>query len=140
MLTCSSKQMNSLQRRTLSLIGVMTGLSASISLELQSIRPNHFSTITYLLAALAGAAPIVASMVVLGRYLLRETDEYIRGTVIQSLLWGFGLVIVADTVLGYMMAFNAVDSLHLRILGVFNMEVFLITAGIALRIKLWRDR
>ena len=80
---------------------------------------------------------IVMMMIAIARYLIRETDEYVRNLVIQSILWGFGLVMVADTILGYLIAYQ---SIHLRSFGVFNMDIFVVTAGIALRIQLWRNR
>jgi Na+-transporting NADH:ubiquinone oxidoreductase subunit NqrD len=117
---CKPK-LSPLQRRTMGLLGATLGICSALSVTLNRIEPNHFMTATNLLLALVGAAPIISTMVVLARYLTRETDEYVRTVVVRSLLWGFGLIMVADTVLGYIFAFEAVSSVHLRTLGVFNL-------------------
>ncbi len=136
---CKSK-LSPLQRRTMSLLGATLGICSALSVTLHQIEPNHFMTATNLFLAVVGAAPIIFTMILLGRYLTQETDEYVRALVVRALLWGFGLIMVADTVLGYVFAFEAVSSIHLRTLGVFNLEIFLITAGISLRIQMWRDQ
>lgn len=135
-----SKHLSSLQRSTVAGIAATMAISSSLSLEFHAIPSNHFASITYLVIATLGAVPIIVTMFLIGRYLLRETDEYIRSVVIQSLLWGFGLVVVADTILGYMIAFESVLPIHLRTLGIFNMEIFVIATAVALRIRLWSDR
>src|SRR5271154_3483005 len=108
--------LTALQRRSVSLVGSSLAICVSITLALRSVQPNHFATTTYLLIASIGALPIVMMMIAIARYLIRETDEYVRNLVIQSILWGFGLVMVADTILGYLIAYQ---SIHLRSFGVF---------------------
>jgi hypothetical protein len=87
-----------------------------------------------------GAFPIIMTVVVIAQYLSRETDEYLRGLVVKSILWGFGVLMIVDTLLGYLVAFATMDSIHLRSLGVFNLEVFIVTAAIAFRIRLRSDQ
>jgi hypothetical protein len=79
-------------------------------------------------------------LVVIARYLTGETDEYLRSLVVRSILWGFGVVMIADTIIGYLIAYQAEEAIHLRSLGVLNLELFIITGAIALRVQLWRNR
>jgi|HubBroStandDraft_5_1064220.scaffolds.fasta_scaffold1003479_1 hypothetical protein len=134
------QNLSPLQRRTMSITGSSFGICAALSMSLHQVPLHHFAAVTYGVIALIGATPIIMTIIALGQYLVRETDEYVRSVVVQSLLWGFGLVMILDTVLGYLIAFASMDSIHLRSLGVFNLEIFVITAAIALRIQLWRNR
>jgi hypothetical protein len=134
------RNLSSLQRRTVALIGSSFGICAALSLSLHEVPLHHFAAVTYGVIAIIGATPILMTIVVLARYLTHETDEYLRSVVVRSLLWGFGIAMILDTVLGYLIAFASMDSIHLRSLGVFNLEIFVITAAIALRIQLWRNR
>jgi hypothetical protein len=129
-----------LQRRSVSLVGASMAICASISLALHSVPSNHFLWSTYCVVALIGASPIILTLIVLARYLTGETDEYLRSLVVRSILWGFGLVMVADTVIGYLTAYQTIPSVHLRSLGVLNLELFIVTGAIALRVQLWRNR
>jgi hypothetical protein len=73
---------------------------------------------------------------VIGRYLSRETDEFVRMLATHSLLWALGVTMVADTILGALNQYNFLPGL----LPVLNIELFWITALIALHIQLWRNR
>jgi hypothetical protein len=115
-------------------------ICASLSLALHEVPPNHFLSSTYFAVALIGASPVVLTLVVIARYLAGETDEYLRSLVVRSILWGFGLVMITDTVLGYLIAYQAIPFVYLRSLGVLDLELFIVTAAIALRIQLWRNR
>ena len=134
------RHLSPLQRRTMALIGCSLAICASLSLSLHEIPLHHFAPATYAFVALIGAAPIIVTVVVVARYLQKETDEYLRSVVVQSILWGSGLIMVVDTLLGYLVAFASMPPIHLRSLGVFNLEIFIVTAGIALRIQLWKNR
>jgi small-conductance mechanosensitive channel len=136
----SNNGLTSLQRRSISLVGSSLGVCAALSLSLHEIPLHHFTAATYGIIALIGAAPILMTVLVIGRYLAKETDEYLRSVVVQSVLWGSGLILILDTVLGYLVAFASVDPIHLRSLGVFNLEIFIVTAAVALRVQLWRNR
>jgi hypothetical protein len=80
------------------------------------------------------ALPISAMILVVSRYLTRETDEFIRLLVMRSLLWGIGTTMVADIVLAAV--FIDPRALHLAV--VYNIDVFTITAMIALSLQLRR--
>jgi hypothetical protein len=135
-----NKNLTSLQRRSISLVGSSLGICAALSLSLHEVPLHHFTAATYGGIALMGAFPIIMTVVVIAQYLSRETDEYLRGLVVKSILWGFGVLMIVDTLLGYLVAFATMDSIHLRSLGVFNLEVFIVTAAIAFRIRLRSDQ
>ena len=123
-----------MQRRSMRMIGAMLGCSVSLGVIFQTIERNHFSSATYLGIAALAALPIVGTMIVIARYLGRETDEYLRSLVVNSILWGFGAVMVADTFLGYVLQFH---SIRLPI-GLISMDLFVVTGMITLRIQLWK--
>ena len=131
------KNLNPFQRRSMQLIGAMLGSSVAIGVALQEFSGgSHVTSVTYDLTAVLASVPIIGTLIVIGRYLAGEKDEYLRQLVVQSVLWGFGLVMVADTFLGYIVEYH---SIHLPF-GLLNMDIFVITAMIALRIQLWRNR
>ena len=72
----------------------------------------------------------------IGRYLARETDEFIRTLVVVSMLWSFGIIMVVDTVLGVL--FRSSAGLH--ILPMLNIDLFCVVTPLALRIQLWSNR
>jgi hypothetical protein len=80
------------------------------------------------------AFPIMLMVRVVSQYLTRETDEFIRLLVMRSLLWGIGTTMVADTLLAAVFS----DPRALRLAVVFNIDVFTVTAMIALSLQLRR--
>ena len=94
--------------------------------------PNTFLHLLELLPAI----PVATMIFVVGRYLNRETDEFVRMLVTQSLLWGLGVTMVGDIVFGVMF-----EDFHTHGLSqVYNIDVFCITGLIALHIQLWRNQ
>jgi hypothetical protein len=132
-----NKNLTAVQRRSMQLIAAMMALCGGLGGILPRIERSHFSTATYCLIAALAVTPIIGTMIVIARYLDGEKDEYLRHIVTQSILWGFGLVMVIDTFLGYVIEYH---SPHIPVLTALNLEIFLITAAIALRIQLWRNR
>jgi len=45
--------------------------------------------------ATLAAIPVIVVIAVVGRYMARETDEFVRMMVVQALLWGLGVTFVA---------------------------------------------
>ncbi len=88
------------------------------------------------LFAVLCALPVVGIVFAIGRYLGRETDEFIRALVVQSILWAFGIMMVIDIFLGVLLR----QSNGLRILPLLNIDIFCVAAPMALRIHLWRNR
>ena len=103
---------------------------------------HYFGNIQHLSRAavygLSGVAalPIVGIMLTVSTYLRREGDEYVRMLVVQSLLWGLGVTMVANTSFGVLSDYF--DSHGL--LPVLNIDLFCITAMLAMRVQLWRSR
>jgi hypothetical protein len=88
------------------------------------------------LFAILSAAQVAGMVYAIGRYLGRETDEFIRAIVVQSMLWAFGIMMVIDIFLGVLLR----QSNGLRILPILNIDIFCVVAPFALRIQLWRNR
>lgn len=132
-----NRNLTPFQRRHIGLIAAMLGLCSAFTAIFPRIERSHFSTLTYCVIALVGVLPIVGTMIALGRYLTGETDEYLRSLAVRSVLWGFGVVMVLDTFLGYVIENQR---LHIPTLTALNLEIFLVTAAFALRIQLWRNR
>jgi len=132
-----NKGLTAFQRRPMQLIGSMMGTCVALSVALQILFEHHrFSRATYFGVALLAAVPIAGTLIVIARYLQGEKDEYLRNIVVQAILWGFGLVMVADTFLGYVVEYQPVRFAF----GIINMDIFVITGMIAVRIQLWRNR
>ena len=125
------------QRRSIQLIGSLMAVSAGLTGVLPRIDRDHFSTAVFWLIAVIAVLPIVATLLVIARYLKGEKDEYLRHVVVQSILWGSGAVMVLDTFFGYVLP---LASPHVPLLTIVNLEIFLIVSAIALRIQLWRNQ
>ena len=130
------KQLSSLQRRSIQICGANLTLIAVTELAWidQSKLSPHLA-LTYLFAILP-AIPLIAIIVTVSRYLSRETDEFIRTLVVQSMLWSFGVIMVVDTVLGVLLR----SSPGLRLLPMLNIDLFCVVTPLALRVQLWRSR
>jgi hypothetical protein len=135
MLDCN-RNFNAFQRRSMQLIGAMLGCSVALGVSFHSVERDHFSIATYYGIAALAAVPIIGTMIVIARYLAGEKDEYLRNLVVRAILWGLGMVMVADTFLGYIVEYR---SLHLPYLTL-NMDIFVVTAILSLRIQLWQNR
>lgn len=133
-----NKNMSAFQRRSMTLFGCSMVFFAVLSgFAWNEARLAHSPTIVSFLLAIVPAFPVVAIMVVAGRYFARETDEYLKSLVIQALLWGFGITLVTDVVLGGLSAyFPPLGTL----LPLFSIDLSCVAAMVALRIQLWRGR
>jgi len=96
---------------------------------------NHLSATTQFILGLLTVIPIIGTMVVIARYLARETDEYLRSLVVRSILWGFGVVMTVDTIAGALVEYHP----HHLPFGLLNMDIFVVTSMIALRLQLRSD-
>jgi hypothetical protein len=132
-----NKNLTAFQRRSMQLIGAMMAICGGLTGVFPKIERSHFSTATFCVIAFIAVTPIIGTMVVIARYLAGEKDEYLRHIVMQSILWGLGLVMVIDTFLAYVIEY---PSPHVPVITAFNLEIFIITAAIALRIQLWRNQ
>ena len=132
-----NKQLSPLQRRTMALFGANLGLTAVFSLATRDLfQQAHPSTLLVYLAAILPTIPVAGVVVVVSRYLTRETDDFIRMLVVQSLLWGLGITFVVDTYLGGLFAHPQI----FRLIPILNIDLFCVSVGVAVRIQLWRNR
>lgn len=133
----SSKNHNlsPLQRRSMALFGSLMILAVvMLGAAHEAAEHSSVSKSLVMVLDLLPALPILAMIVVMSRYLTRETDEFIRLLVMRSLLWGIGTTMVADIVLAAV--FNDPRALHFAV--VYNIDVFCVTAMIALAVQLRR--
>ncbi len=86
------------------------------------------------LLALIRALPIVYLVWLNGRYLLEETDEYLKSRRVFVLLAGTGLLLIVTTLLGSLAEAGAVPSIS----SVWVFPVWMSGVGIGILINLWR--
>ncbi|WP_188055973.1 MULTISPECIES: hypothetical protein [unclassified Sphingosinithalassobacter] len=55
-----------------------------------------------ILLSVLPALPVIAALVVIGIYLVEETDEFLRRQIVSAMLFGIGVVLSISTVLGFM--------------------------------------
>src|SRR5580658_8295104 len=99
MLFCN-RNFSPIQRRS----GVLFGSNLILTMILFAVAydaPERFSISKPLLHLLEilPAIPVAAMIFIVGRYLGRETDEFVRLLVTRALLWGLGVTMVANIVL-----------------------------------------
>ena len=87
-----------------------------------SFRLGHVSGLLAYLVAILPALPIVWALVSTGNYLNKETDEFQRNLLVQSLLGGIGVTLAATTVSGYLEHF--VHTPHLDSIWIYPMFWF----------------
>jgi len=134
---CRRNQLKPLQRRSgfffgSSLIATMLTFAA-VHL---AVEHGALSDALLRFIELLPAIPVAAMILIVGRYLKRETDEFVRMLVTQSLLWGLGFTMVGDIVFGVVFA-----GFHTYGLSqIYNIDVFCITALLALFTQLRRNQ
>jgi hypothetical protein len=130
------RQLSAYQRRSMRAIETMMGITIAVSILLQAILVKHNLSIAvrYGLALLA-IAPVVATIVLVARYLRRENDEYMRNLVVESMLWGLGFVLVADSFFNFVRPYS-----FLIPYGNLSLDIFVITTSYTLEWKLWRNQ
>ena len=140
---CCNRNLNAFQRRSMRLFGVcllsLVMVTYFARYVFERVRIGHFSPATGYATAVLSIIPMMAALLVIERYLSGETDEFVRAVVVRSMLWGFAAIMVADTVLGFALQMST-QTRFVLILGIFNMDIFFVATGIALRIQLWRNR
>jgi hypothetical protein len=132
MLNCK-RNLNPFQLRHLRQIGGMLGSSVAVSAGFPAISSaRDFSETAHLIINLFAILPIVGTLFVIARYLAGERDEYLRSLVVRAVLWGFGVVMVCDTLTGALIEYHPN---HLPF-GLLNMDLFVVTGMISLRLQL----
>ena len=134
-LFCRNRNFSPLQRRSLAKFGSLMILAVLMfAVAHESAEHSSFSKSLVMVLDMLPVVPIMAMILVVSRYLTRETDEFIRLLVMRSLLWGIGTTMVADIVL----AAVSVDPRALHFAVVYNIDVFVVTSMIALSLQLRR--
>jgi hypothetical protein len=119
------------------MFGANLTLTAVLLLTAHDVyKQAHPSLVLMYFLAILPAIPVIGVIAVVGRYLTLENDEFVRMMVVQALLWGLGITFVADTFLGGLYAEPAID----RLIPALNLDLFAVSAGVALRIQMWRNR
>lgn len=80
-----------------------------------SYHPIH-GIAAYLVAA-SPAVPLIAAIVILGRYIREETDEFKRAVFVEALLWAIGLTMAVTTAWGFIEMF--IPAKRIPVLWVF---------------------
>jgi hypothetical protein len=128
------KSLSPLQRRSLTgfcgMVGGAGGITIIVHDAMEHARPSRAGI--YGLAGLA-AVPVGALIFIAGRYLARETDEFVRMLVVKAMLWGFGVTMVADTVYSYLAEYAGFGRVN-GMLQMLNIDVFCVAAAVALRL------
>jgi 4-amino-4-deoxy-L-arabinose transferase-like glycosyltransferase len=129
-----NKNLSKLQRRSVAWVGACTGTLVFIFLLKRELidRIAAPESLLYVFAVLP-AVPIGVMMIVAGRYIARETDEFVRMVVMQGLLWSFGVTLVTVIVMGGLSAY--VPQLG-RLLPLAGIDLFVIVAAVAIRTQL----
>ena len=120
------------QRRALSTIETTMAISVALSIILQAILERHHLSmpIRYGMAFLS-IAPVIPTILLITRYLRGEKDEYVRNLVVESMLWGLGFVLTADTFLSYIGPLSFFVAI-----GNVSLDIFVLVTSTALEIKL----
>lgn len=136
------KNLSSVQRRTLGFIFANLMLMGAISAGYHfTIEHGYRATALLVLFAALPAIPMLAIIVLLGRYLARETDEFNRTMVVKSLLWGAAATVAGDMMQSALVALS-VDfwSLDPGFLTVMNFDLLFAGSAISLAVQIWRNR
>jgi hypothetical protein len=130
------KQLSAYQRRSLRTIEIMMGIAIALDILLQAILEKHNLSIPwrYGMATLS-IAPVIATILLVARYLRGEKDEYMRNLVVESILWGLSAVLVSDSFFSYVRPY-----VFLIPIGNLSLDVFVITTSFTLETKLWRNQ
>lgn len=133
---CQNK-MSPHQRRYLRAFGGTLAITAFLTLMMRdAVKNSHLShPVLYALAVLS-AIPVLGIIVIIGKYLSAEKDEFIRNMVAQALLWGLGVMVVFDWIYTFMTAYT----LTTGPIPIMNIDIFLVAAGIAFRILMWKQQ
>ena len=128
------KNLSPLQRRSLAGFGGVIGCTAGLTMMVhEAFERVHLSLLGIWGLAILAAIPMATLIFIIGRYLSRETDEFVRMLVVKAMLWGFGVTMVTDTIYSYLAEY-AGDAHSNGMLQMLNIDVFFVSAAIALRL------
>ncbi len=101
------------------------------------LKPPHAPTgpIVYLLAA-APALPVLVVIWAMGRFIVEETDEYLRARQVEAMLWATGLTLGACTVWGFLETYAPVP----HVPAYFAFILFCLCLGVVQCVRRAADR
>lgn len=135
------KALSPLQRKTLKriytqlIVILFVDLTTHFTYEYGSLSKTTLSLFTLLLAF-----PVLSTIIILGRYLANETDEFVRMMVVKALLWGAAVIVAGDTIQSVLQAWGVPWDLSSGGLIYLNSSLFLPAFLMALAIQLRRNR
>ena len=86
------------------------------------------------------AFPVLATIIILGRYLTQETDEFFRMMVVKALLWGGAVIVTGDTIQSVLQPWGVAMDLDSGGLIYLNAALFLPAFMASMAIQLRRNR
>ncbi|MGA3344087.1 MAG: hypothetical protein ABSC76_04370 [Terracidiphilus sp.] len=95
------------------LFAVMALYALALIATSQGFDLFHLTGALAYLLALLPALPVVATIAVIGLYLAEQKDEFLRGLLIESMLWGVGATLALTTVWGSLQKFAHIRGLDL---------------------------
>ena len=133
----SKNKLKPLQRTS----GMLLGCTLLFTMALFALAydaPEHFNVPhpILLVLRLMPVFPVAAMVYIIGRYLARETDEFIRAIVTRSILWGIGVTMVANIVLNVLFSGGSAYGPS----QIFDIDIFYATAFLALLAQLRRNQ
>jgi hypothetical protein len=135
------KALSPLQRRT------DKRITACLLLIVLVENASHFafehgfqSRIIVSLFTLLLAFPVLATIIILGRYLAKETDEFFRMMVVKALLLGGAFIVTGDTIQSVLQTWGVAWDLDSGGLIYLNITLFLPTVMFSMAIQLRRNR
>jgi uncharacterized protein YhhL (DUF1145 family) len=130
-----------LQRLTLKRLWAIFWLFIIVNLPFDFAYENGYQPKTFItLFTLLLAFSIFAILIILGRYLGQETDEYIRMIVVKSLLWGAAVSAAEDAILSTVQVWSSEANLMPSLRMSLNIEFFVMGAVLSLAWQIRRHR
>ncbi|WP_109809543.1 hypothetical protein [Sphingosinithalassobacter portus] len=87
------------QRRFLSSMLAYVGILFACVWATNTYEPTG---VPLIILSVLPALPVIIAMVVMGLYLIEETDEFVRQRIVSAMLFGIGVVLSVSTVLGFL--------------------------------------
>jgi hypothetical protein len=117
-------------------IEIRMGICIALSILLQAvIERQSLNLVTRFGIALLSIAPVIATILLVARYPRGEKDEYVRNLVVESMLWGLGAVLIADTSFSYVQPDGSLIPI-----GNISPDIFVLAVSAKLEVKLWRNQ
>ena len=130
------RQFSDYRRRSMHTIEIMMGICIALSILLQALIERHsLNLVTRFGIALLSIAPVIATILLVARYLRGEKDEYVHNLVVESMLWGLGAVLIAHTFFSYFQPDGSLIPI-----GNISPDIFVLAVSAKLEVKLWRNQ